>query len=108
MIHPYPIWFALVLATLVLPNTAAAQDDDLRTIEFETTEVTAPDVAVSPDGEGLIFTMLGEKSTTNIAIASDSQGFRQNKQAATEGGKVAGDARIALERKTNKRVVLDS
>ena len=53
----------------------------------------------------LIFTMLGEKSTTNIAIASDAQGFNENKQAATDGGKVAGDARIALERKTNKRVV---
>ena len=36
---------ALVLVTLVLPNTAAAQDDGGRTIEFETTEVTAPDVA---------------------------------------------------------------
>ncbi len=59
MIHPYPIWFALVFATLVLPNIAAAQDDDLRAIEFETTEVTAPDVAVSPDGEWLVFTMLG-------------------------------------------------
>ncbi|MCH7777309.1 MAG: PD40 domain-containing protein, partial [Gemmatimonadetes bacterium] len=46
-------------ATLVLPNTAAPQDDDWRTIEFETTEVTAPDVAVSPDGELLIFNMLG-------------------------------------------------
>ena len=53
----------------------------------------------------LIFTMLGEKSTTNIAIASDAQGFQENKQAATDGGKVAGDARVALERKTNRRVV---
>jgi len=57
--HLCSIWFALVLATLVLPNTAAAQDDDLRTIEFETTEVTAADVALSPDGEWLIFTMVG-------------------------------------------------
>ena len=31
----------------------------VRTIEFETTEVTSPDVAVSPDGEWLIFTILG-------------------------------------------------
>ena len=30
-----------------------------RTIEFETTEVTGADVALSPDGEWLIFTMLG-------------------------------------------------
>ena len=27
---------------------------------FETTQVTAPDVAVSPDGEWLIFTLLGK------------------------------------------------
>ncbi|MDA2914863.1 hypothetical protein MYX77_13105, partial [Acidobacteriia bacterium AH_259_A11_L15] len=30
-----------------------------RTIEFETTEVTAADVTLSPDGQWLIFTMLG-------------------------------------------------
>ena len=30
-----------------------------RTVEFETTEVTEADVALSPDGQGLIFTMLG-------------------------------------------------
>ena len=59
MNHLRPIWFALVLATLVLPNPAAAQDDDWRTIEFETTEVTDADITVSPDGESLIFTMLG-------------------------------------------------
>jgi hypothetical protein len=32
-------------------HLAVAQEDGWRTIEFETTEVTAPDVAVSPDGE---------------------------------------------------------
>jgi imidazolonepropionase-like amidohydrolase/Tol biopolymer transport system component len=36
-----------------------AQSDDWRTIEIETSEVTAPDVTVSPDGEWIIFTMLG-------------------------------------------------
>ena len=46
----------LVLVTAVLPKTAAAQ---VRTIEFETTEVTAPDLAITPDGEWLIFTLLG-------------------------------------------------
>ena len=60
MLHSRPIWFALVLVTLVLLNTAAAQDDDLRIIEFETTEVTAPHVVVSPDGEFLILTLLGK------------------------------------------------
>ena len=50
---------ALVLVSSVLPNTATAQDDGWRTIEIETTEVTAPDVAITPDGEWLIFTLLG-------------------------------------------------
>ena len=36
------------------------QADGWRTIKFETTQVTAPDVAVTPDGEWLIFTMLGK------------------------------------------------
>ncbi|MCH8247721.1 MAG: PD40 domain-containing protein, partial [Bacteroidetes bacterium] len=49
-----------VLATILLAGPAVAQDNDgWHTIEFETTEVTAPDVAISPDGEWLIFTMLG-------------------------------------------------
>ena len=48
---------ALVTMWLVCPVTA--QDDGWRTIEIETTEVTAPDVAITPDGESLIFTLLG-------------------------------------------------
>ncbi len=59
MIRLCRVALALVLVTSVLPNTAAAQDDGRRTIEFETTEVTTPDVALSPDGQWLIFTMLG-------------------------------------------------
>lgn len=53
----------------------------------------------------LLFTALGEKSTANIAVATDAQGFQANKTAAMEGGKVAGGARRNLEQKTNKRVV---
>ncbi len=45
--------------SVLLVRPGAAQSDDWRTIEFETTEVTAPDVAISPDGQWLIFTMLG-------------------------------------------------
>lgn len=55
----------------------------------------------------LIFTMLGEKSTTAIAVAMNSQGFKQNAEAAGSGGKVAGDARAELEKKLNKPVVSD-
>jgi DNA-damage-inducible protein D len=53
----------------------------------------------------LIFTMLGEASTTEIARRSDAQGFQQNKTSAKEGGKIAGNARKALEAKTGKPVV---
>jgi hypothetical protein len=53
----------------------------------------------------LIFSMLGEAATTEITRNRDAKGFVENKQAATEGGGIAGDARKALETKTRKRVV---
>ena len=53
----------------------------------------------------LIFTMLGEASTTEIARRSDALGFDENRTSAKEGGKIAGNARKALEAKTGKRVV---
>jgi DNA-damage-inducible protein D len=53
----------------------------------------------------LIFTMLGEASTTEIARRSDAQGFNENHTSAKEGGKIAGNARKALETKTGKKVV---
>ena len=52
----------------------------------------------------LIFTMLGEKSTTAIAISTKAQGFVPNAEAAAAGGKVAGDARKELEKKLHKPV----
>jgi hypothetical protein len=52
----------------------------------------------------LIFTMLGEASTTEIAINKNALGFDQNKKAAKEGGSVAGKARKDLESKSGKRV----
>lgn len=53
----------------------------------------------------LIFSMLGEAATTEIVKTNDPQGFVENKKAARQGGKIAGDARKELEKKTNKRVV---
>ena len=53
----------------------------------------------------LIFTMLGEASTTEIARRSDAQGFVENKTSAKQGGRIAGDARKALEAKTGKPVL---
>jgi len=53
----------------------------------------------------LIFTMLGEASTKEIAQNTDAQGFNKNQIAAKEGGKIAGDARKQLEIKSGKKVV---
>jgi DNA-damage-inducible protein D len=53
----------------------------------------------------LIFSMLGEASTTEITRTRDTQGFSRNKQAAREGGTVAGNARRELERKSGRKVV---
>jgi hypothetical protein len=53
----------------------------------------------------LIFTMLGEAGTTEIARRKDAQGFVSNRKAAKEGGTIAGNARKALEGKTGKPIV---
>lgn len=53
----------------------------------------------------LIFSMLGEASTTEIARNKDARGFRKNRGAAKAGGKIAGDAREQLEKQTGKRVI---
>jgi len=53
----------------------------------------------------LIFTMLGEAGTTEIAKRKDAQGFVGNRNAAKEGGTVAGNARKELEARTGMPVV---
>ncbi|MEO6902694.1 MAG: Bro-N domain-containing protein [Bacteroidia bacterium] len=53
----------------------------------------------------LIFSMLGEASTTAIVTTKNPKGFVQNKVAAKQGGRIAGDARKALEIKTGEKVV---
>jgi len=52
----------------------------------------------------LIFTMLGEASTTKIARNKNAQGFKENKKAAKEGGEVAGNARKELEAKSEEKI----
>jgi DNA-damage-inducible protein D len=52
----------------------------------------------------LIFSMLGEASTTEIAKAKNAIGFDKNKIAAKEGGTIAGHARLELEQKSGKKV----
>ncbi|QTN31549.1 Bro-N domain-containing protein [Akkermansiaceae bacterium] len=52
----------------------------------------------------LIFTMLGEASTTEIAKKRNALGFPENKKAAEDGGSVAGKARKDLEKQSGKRI----
>ncbi len=52
----------------------------------------------------LIFTMLGEAATTEIAKNIDAQGLPENKVVAQKGGSVAGKARKDLEKKSGKKV----
>jgi hypothetical protein len=53
----------------------------------------------------LIFSMLGEASTTAIVRTQDPQGFVENKKVARQGGKIAGDARRALEIETGENII---
>ncbi len=52
----------------------------------------------------LIFTMLGEAATTEIAKNIDAQELPKNKIVVQKGGSVAGKARKDLESKTGKKV----
>ena len=53
----------------------------------------------------LIFTLLGEASTTKIARSKNALGFPENKVAARKGGKIAGDARKKLEIEAGEEVI---
>ena len=53
----------------------------------------------------LIFSMLGEASTTAIVKTRNPKGFIENKIVAKQGGSVAGKARRDLEVKTGKKIV---
>jgi hypothetical protein len=53
----------------------------------------------------LIFSMLGEAATTEIARKQETQGFGENKVAARKGGRIAGEAREKLEEETGEKVV---
>lgn len=52
----------------------------------------------------LIFSMLGEAATTEIARKQDVQGFPENRVAAHKGGRIAGEAREKLEVETGEKV----
>ncbi len=56
----------------------------------------------------LIFTMLGERSTTEIHRHEGSKGIPKLKHDASRGGKIAGNARKALEKELGHTVVSKS
>ncbi|MCA6368799.1 MAG: Bro-N domain-containing protein [Cytophagales bacterium] len=53
----------------------------------------------------LIFTALAELSTRQIAETEEAKGLYQNAVAGKKGGRIAKNARVALEQKTGKKVV---
>jgi len=53
----------------------------------------------------LIFTMIGEKATTDITKSRNAQGFKENKSAAQRGGQIAHNTRKELEQETGKSVI---
>jgi DNA-damage-inducible protein D len=53
----------------------------------------------------LIFTALAELSTRQIAETEKAKGLKQNAVAGKKGGKIAKDARLALENKTGRKVI---
>ncbi len=53
----------------------------------------------------LIFSMLGEASTTKVARARDANGFVENRNAAKIGGKIAGNARKELEQESGENII---
>jgi hypothetical protein len=57
--------------------------------------------------EELLFTALAELSTRKIAETMQTIGLEENKIPAIKGGKIAKNARLELEQKTNQKVVSD-
>ena len=53
----------------------------------------------------LIFSMLGEASTTKVTRAKNAKGFIENKVAAKIGGKIAGNALKELEKESGEKVI---
>jgi len=53
----------------------------------------------------LIFTALAELSTRQIAESEEAEGIIQNTSAGKKGGRIAKNARLALEQKTGKKVI---
>jgi hypothetical protein len=72
--------------------------------EFKSLDKPADNLRDHMNDLELIFTMLGEASTTEIARNKDAQGYVENRDAAVKGGSVAGRARRDLEKNSGKRI----
>ncbi len=101
-------------------NRGASEDKDY---EILTSEISQAAFGVTPaeyktikglkrenlrdhmDDFELIFTMLGERSTTEIHRQEDSRGVPKLKADAQAGGRIAGDARKALEKRLKRPIV---
>ncbi len=81
-----------VLLTSMPPSVASSQNVGWRTVEFETTEVTIPDVAITPDGEWLLFTLLGHLFRLPVSGGDAEQltfgPYYDTKPAVSPDGKV--------------------
>jgi len=53
----------------------------------------------------LVLNMLAEASTSEISKSQKPKGLNANKKVAQEGGNVAKQARITLEKQTGKSVI---
>lgn len=53
----------------------------------------------------LVLNMLAEATTTELSKVHNPQGLQENQRIARRGGKVAGDARLAIEEDTGRPVV---
>ena len=53
----------------------------------------------------LALNMLAEATTTEMTKAHNPKGLKENQEVAKRGGKVAGDARKAIEEDTGRKVI---
>ena len=53
----------------------------------------------------LVLNMLAETATKELSQAEQPEGFDENKAVAKRGGKIAGDARKAIENQTGKKII---
>ncbi len=86
----------VLVACLALGATACSGDDSdaTRAIELQTTEVTSPDIAISPDGSVLVFSVLGQLFSMPAAGGSATQlttgpFYHQDPSFAPDGRRLA-------------------